>query len=161
MKACLHDEFVFGNAVSQVIQFSIADEDYYLYSFTEPIDHFGSVEDVAVWTFTKERYPLLENKSFISTPVNETITDIILVQENQQLFHNDEQIYNVWVTRGLIFELGDHQIAFEKDVWFSEDIIVLKGYDLADRFNPTDDFAEDWEKGYMAKCVRQSVSLKQ
>ena len=110
----LHEEFSFVNSSTQVVQFNIGEDVMYLYSFTEPMDHYGSSEDVAVLTLEKAAYPIIQNKKFISMPIELPIRRILLVQENQQLFKNNEQIYDVWLTRGLVFDFGNFQVAFEK-----------------------------------------------
>lgn len=151
----LHDEFNYTQSSSQVIELVISGKSYYIYSFTEEKDYFGSAEDVAVWTISDRKLPIVDKKSFIKTPVNETIIGISLIQENQAVFEKDEQIYDVWVTRGIVFDLGDRQIAFEKDIWFSEEIIVHRGYNLADCFSSTDSFGDDWEKSVRTECRRE------
>lgn len=156
----MHDEFNFNNSSSQVVGIETELGMVYLYNFTEPLDYYGSVEDVAVWKLTKERYKFVDNKNLISSPVGETVKEIRIVQENQKLFENGTQTYNVWVTRGIIFDFGDHQFAFEKPVWFSEDIYVHKGYDLITKFTSTDEFVnDDWCDGCKAECERKIVSF--
>ena len=49
----LHDEFSFVNSSTEAVQFNIGDDTSFLYSFTEPMDYYGSNEDVAVWTLQK------------------------------------------------------------------------------------------------------------
>lgn len=151
-----HDEFIFTNTSSQAVRFNINDEGVFLYSFTEPLDYYGSTEDVAVWSVEKTEYPMVADKSFIKMPVRQDIKGISLVQENQRMFDQGKQTYDVWVTRGIIVDLGDHQIAFEKPIWFSEEIIIRKGYDLQDTFKPVEDIVntENWNYGIEMKCNR-------
>ena len=52
-----------------MVGFEIEDRLVYLYSFTESSDYFGSIEDVAVWELSEEKYPFVDNKSLISSPV--------------------------------------------------------------------------------------------
>ena len=51
----LHDEFNYTQSSTQVIELIIAGKSYYIYSFTEEKDYFGSPEDVAVWTVYDEK----------------------------------------------------------------------------------------------------------
>ena len=76
-----HDEFNFNNSSSQVVGIETELGMVYLYNFTEPLDYYGSVEDVAVWKLTKERYKFVDNKNLISSPVGETVKEIRIVQE--------------------------------------------------------------------------------
>ena len=151
-----HDEFFFTNTSSQALRLNFDGEKIYIYSFTEQLDYFGSIEDVAVWSVEKTEYPMIQKKSFIKTPILQTITAVTLVQENQSLFDQESQIYDVWVTRGIILELDDRQIAFEKPVWFSEDIIIRRGYDLIGTFRPIEDItnSDAWLEGATMKCAR-------
>ncbi len=141
-------------------QLIIAGESYYIYSFTEEKDYFGSPEDVAAWTVSDEKLPVIEKKSFIKTPINETIIGISLIQENQKVFENDEQTYDVLLTRGIVFDLGDRQIAFEKDIWFSEEIIVHRGYNLMGCFSSVGNFGDDWDKSLRTECSRKEMIIQ-
>ena len=162
LESIQHDPFLFVNSSSQALQINAECGTYYLYSFTEPLDYYGTTEDVAVWTFESERYKAVDNKAFITTPVQAVIKNITLVQENQRLFRGETQIYDVWLTRGIIVDFGDYQLAFEKAVWFSEDIYVHKGYDLTKKFASVDNFINsDWSNGLRAECSRKTESLQQ
>lgn len=161
--ALFHDSFEFVNSSSQVVQLNFEDDIYYLYNSVEPIDNYGVVDDVAIWEWTTKKYPFVDKKTFITTPINEKIKEIHLVQENQRLYKDGEQTYDVWVTRGIIFFLeSGREISFEKAVWFSEDIYINRGYNLIDTFESADDFAEEWEEsdGYHGECERKIEVIK-
>lgn len=161
LKAIYHDEFNFVNSSSQVVGFETDDIKFYLYSFTEPQDYYGTTEDVAVWSIEDVKYPLLDSKKLVNTPINQKICSIKLLQENQRLFKNGVQIYDVWLTRGIIFDFGDRQFSFEKAVWFSEEIYIQKGYELIDRFSSVDNFIDsDWDEGITAECTREIITLR-
>ncbi len=156
-----HDEFVFTNTSSQAVRLVLGDTPFYLYSFTEPLDYYGAEEDVAVWSVEEKEYPLIAEKSFVMTPVQEKIAAIRIVQEHQMLFENSQQTYDVWVTRGIIIEFGDHELAFEKPVWFSEDIVIRKGYDLLEKFQSVEEIckAGKWKEGVTMECSREVMTL--
>lgn len=118
------------------------------------MDYFGTPEEVAVWSVSDEKLPIVDKKTLVLTPVNETIKEIILIQENQRVFDDAGQTYDVWLTRGIVFDLGERQLAFEKDVWFSEEIIVHSGYEFSTRFSSTDRFGLAWEKSIKTECSR-------
>ena len=69
--------------------------------------------------------------------------------------------YDVWVTRGIIIDFDNHELAFEKPVWFSEDIVIRKGYNLSEKFQPTEEIckAGKWKDGVMMECSREVVIL--
>ncbi len=160
LKSYRHDEFRFTPTSTQAVQIEMeGDAPYYLYSFAEEQDYYGVNEDVAVWSFSDVKLPIIDKKQFIMTPVGEEIKNIHLVQENQRTYENSEQKYNVWLTRGIILDMGENQIAFEKDRWFSEEIIVHKGYDLVDQFASTNDFGKDWDSDVTVECSREVISL--
>ena len=156
-----HDEFIFTNTTTQAVRFDLEDACFYLYSFTEAFDYYGSEEEVAIWTVEEKEYPFIKEKEFVSTPIKEKISAIKIVQEHQELFENNQQTYDVWVTRGIIVELGDHEVAFEKPAWFSEDIVIRKGYNLIETFRPIEEItkAERWRDGVKMNCYRKIVYL--
>ncbi len=154
LSSYMHDEFQYTQSSSQVVEVVVGEEIYYIYSFTEEQDYFGTPEDVAVWNVSNEKLPIVDKKTFVRTPVNETIKGITLVQENQRVFNDAGQTYDVWLTRGIVFDLGERQVAFEKDIWFSEEIIVHRGYELASRFSSTENFGEDWDNTFRTECSR-------
>lgn len=151
-----HEPFVFVNSSSQVVQINSEIGEFYLYSFVESLDYFGSEEDVAVWSLEAMPNKVVERKNFVETPFNENVKKIIVVQENQRLFQNEAQIYDIWLTRGIIFDFGERQYSLEKAVWFSEDIYLQKGYDLINKFTSVDKFIDsDWDEDFKAECSRQ------
>ncbi len=154
LSAYSHDEFQCTPSSSQVVALVISDKMYYIYSFTEELDYFGTLEDVAVLSVTDEKLPIVDRKTFVQTPIHETIKGITLIQDNQRVFEDDVQTYDVWLTRGIVFDLGERQVAFEKDVWFSEEIIVHRGYELSTKFSSTDSFGADWDKSLRTECSR-------
>lgn len=140
---------------------------YKLTNFCDVLDYYGKNEDVAVFKFEtseeKEIKSCIVDEEMIETPINSTIQKIHIINENQKLFYHSEQTYNVWVTRGIIFFLEDNrEISFEKNIWFSEDISIQRGYNLIEKFEPTDIFVEGWEEceGYTSSCSREIIELK-
>ena len=129
------------------------------------MDYYGEQEDVALFKMESIPYEnvnsLVQGQEMLETPVNSIISDVIIVNEKQQLFKNNMLIYEVLITRGIIFKFEDgHELSFEKNIWFSEDISVEKGYDLIERFSPTTEFEEGWSGNYSGKCSRELISLK-
>lgn len=154
LSAYMHDEFIYTSSSSQVVEVVVDDKPFFIYSFTEELDYFGTSEDVAVWTISCEKYPVVDKKKFVKIPVFDTIKGITLIQENQRVFSGEDQTYNVWLTRGIVFDLGERQVAFEKDIWFSEEIIVHCGYELSSLFSTADRFGKDWDSSLRPECTR-------
>ena len=142
-----HDEFVFTNTSSQAVRLVLGDAPFYLYSFTEALDYYGAEEDVAVWSVEEKEYPLIADKNFVTTPIQEKIAAVRIVQEHQMLFENAQQTYDVWVTRGIIIEFGDH--------------VIRRGYDLIEKFQPVEEIckAGKWKDGVIMKCSREVMTL--
>lgn len=155
-----HDAFLYVNSSSQIVQINSDNDVYYLYSFTEPLNYLGSTEDVAIWSFETRRYPAVDNKNFIQTPFMEKVKSISVVQENQRLYRNNEQIYDLWLTRALIFNFEERQLSFEKAIWFSEDIYIRRGYNLIHELAPVDNFINnDWDDTITAECSRKVIKI--
>ena len=52
------------------------------------------------------------------------------------------------------------QISFEKNICFSEDITVQKGYNLIETYSPESEFCESWETPYIARCKRECIVIE-
>lgn len=155
-----HDKFRYTNTSLEAVALHLEDATYYLYSLTEVMDFYGDTEEVARWSLQAGKKDFIDAKDWIVSPIDETIRDIRLVQEHQEVFDGEEQTDDVLVTRGLIFDLGDRELSFEKAAWFSEDIYIQKGQNLISTFTRTSDFEEDdWPDGLTAKCTRSILTL--
>ncbi len=155
------DPFEYSTMVYGLVGLYIDGKVYKLDNFQEAQDFFGHQDDVAMFILhtsaDDEINSCGEGVQMVETPVMCRIKQIRVVDENQQLFVNGEQTYDVWLTRGLIFDLEDgREVSFEKAVWFSELIDVQRGYNLIEKYRPTDSFNEEWEEnpGYIGKCCR-------
>ena len=106
-------------------------------------------------------HSFVQGQTMVETPVESVISEVIVVNERQKLFENNKQTYEVLVTRGIIFKFEDgHELSFEKNIWFSEDITVGKGYNLIDRFTPASEFEEGWSGPLRGECFREIILLK-
>ena len=159
------DAFEFTNSVTQIVGLYIGDAVYALTNVQEAVDYFGTIEDMAVAKVSVSEDSLIKSAftdvEMISTPVGEVITSVKLVNEEQKLTINGEPAYDVKLTRAIIFEVGDREISFEKDtVPFSEEITILRGYNLVDRVSDNDDFLEEWDDKYTPECTREIIAIK-
>lgn len=76
--------------------------------------------------------------------------------KTKKLFKDDVELYNVWLTRGIIFFVDGREISFEKDsIPFTEEIIIRRGYDLIERFSDEKEFLISWGEGVIPKCTRE------
>ncbi|MCH5210692.1 MAG: hypothetical protein J1F01_06965 [Oscillospiraceae bacterium] len=161
------DPPVVDSTVYGIIGIFIDDKVYKLTNFCEVLDYYGQPEDVAVFRFALSNKDeiktcLLEGE-MIDTPIESLIKEIHVINENQRLFYKEQQTYNVWLTRGLIFILADgSEISFEKDIWFSEFIETQRGHKLISKFSSVNIFLEGWEdcEGYRTECSREATIIK-
>lgn len=159
------DPFEFSTSVYGIVGISLEDASYAFTNFTEVMDYYGEKEDVALFkmecmSFSKI-HSFVQDQTMIETPVDSVISEVVVVNECQKLFENGTQTYEVLTTRGIIFKFEDsHELSFEKNIWFSEDISVEKGYDLIDRFTPATEFVEGWSGEYRGECSRELITVK-
>ena len=163
-KMIRHDPLIYGPGAYGIVGVYVGDKVFAITNQTEVLDYYGAMEDVAVLRFDESeaaQITSLTNNEMVNYPIESTIKEIRIVNENQQLFQQGTQIYDVYTVRGLIFVLEDgREISFEKPIWFSEEIYIQKGYDLFEKYSPTDEFGEGWEGDYRGECSRDIVTIK-
>ncbi len=158
------DPFSFSTSVYGLVGLLIDDESFAFTNFVEEMDYYGENEDVAVFRIKAipfdEIQSKAQNQQMIEIPVNDIIVEIDIVNEHQRLYKNSIQIYDVLLTRGVIIKLKDgNEISLEKNIWFSENISVEKGYDLIKRFSSTDEFSEGWSGEHKGMCSRVIIRI--
>ena len=160
------DPFKFTNSVYLTVGIFIGAQTYELKNEIQVLDYYGQLEDVAVLTLqttTEEKLKsgIMDGKQ-IDMPIGEKIKEIHLINENQRIYQKGKQSYDVWLTRGIIFVLSDREVSFEKEIWFSEDININRGYDLINTFASTDKFLEGWEEDndILPECSREVIIVK-
>ncbi len=161
-----NDPFLFTNSVTGTAGIYIGHRVFELRNEQEAVDYFGYTDDYAVFKLKESISDKIQsffvNVTQIDTPVDETIQKIIVVNENQRMFQNSMQTYDVWLTRGVVFFVGGREISFQKDVVpFSEEIIIRQGYDLINEFDGTDVFLTNWEDdiGFKPECDREYITI--
>lgn len=145
------DPFTFNNWVYQCVGVIMNDCCLILKNETHPADFYGIDEDVCWFEVIEAKEEDvssgLANVQQIDIPYNEVVEDICLIQESQKLKMNGEEVYNVKLTRGVIFCFADgREICFEKTDPFSEEIEIRRGHALIGSFVPKND-PDEWENG--------------
>ena len=158
------DAFEFTNSVTQIVGLYIGDEVYALTNVQEAVDYFGTTDDMAVAKISVSEDAKIKSAfkdvEMISTSVDEDITSVKVVNEQQTMAINGQPAYEVWLTRAIIFEVGGREISFEKDtVPFSEEITIQRGYDLIDKISDNDDFLEEWDEEYSPGFSREIIEV--
>ena len=151
-----------SSSVYGVVGIRLEDDSYAFTNQLEVMDYYGELEDVARFRIAKIDYAdirsLLRDRVMVENPINKIIINVAVVNECQRLFERDIQIYDVKLTRGIIFSFEDgSELSLEKNIWFSEMITVEKGHDLIERFTPVEEFAEGWSKEYRGECFREAI----
>ncbi len=160
------DPFVYSPMVYGIVGLYVGGTSYKLTSLIESARRFFNTDDVAVFRIESamdaEIKTFMDEGEFIETPVLSKIVAIDIVTDHQIVEHDgNSQLLNHSI--GIVFHLEDtREISFEISTWFSEMITINKGYNLIEKFTPTDDFLEEWEdcEGYKATVERKIVSLK-
>ena len=142
-----HDPFIHVPSVYGIVGMFIGGKSYKLTNLIDVLDYYGQMEDVAVFRFEKaapeEIKTFMDDGEMIDFPIQSQIHEIRVINENQRLYHNDEQTYDVYTIRGLIFVFEDgHEL------------------NLIDKFSPTEEFGEGWEGDYRGECSREIISIK-
>jgi hypothetical protein len=158
------DAFDFTNSVTQIVGIYIGERVFSLTNIQENVDYFGDNDDVAICRFTEtvddSVKSAFKDTEMITTPVGGTIDKILIINENQKLFKNDEELYNVWLTRAIIFYVDRREISFEKDnVPFSEEIVIHRGYDLIEKLSDEKEFLTAWSEGLVPECTRDIIEI--
>ena len=159
------DPFEFSTSVYGVVGIALEDASFAFINTVEVMDYFGEQEDVAIFRLVSTPFSsvhsMIQNQKMVETPVESVISEMLVVNEKQKLFENDRQTYEVMVTRGIIFKFEDgHELSFEKNIWFSEEITVERGYDLIELFTLVSEFCEGWHDNYRGECSREILTFK-
>lgn len=160
----MHDPFVYSNSVYGIVGMNFDNTFYKISNKSNVQDYFGAKEDVAIFNITKDEkkniHSNIEGEKMIEIPINQRIRHINVVNEHQRLYENTQQTYDVWITRGVIIELADGlEISFEKEIWFSEEINIERGYKLIDKFFPVSRIEEEWPFPKKMICKREIIKI--
>lgn len=158
------DAFDFTNSVTQIVGLYIGEKTYSLSNRQNTIEYFGREDDVAIYTLEKTDVEHIKSAfsdvEMIDTPVDDVIHKIILINENQTVSLDGEIAFDIWLTRTIIFFVGDREVSFEKDtIPFSEEIIVRRGYNLVEKSVENKFFLEGWPEGMTPRYKRDLVSI--
>ncbi|MBQ7581445.1 MAG: hypothetical protein IJU25_01345 [Lachnospiraceae bacterium] len=159
------DTFDFTNSVTQIVGLYIGHDVFSITNIQESVDYFGNTDDIAVARLALSDESRIRSSfkdvDMISTPVNDTIKAVRVVNEQQKISENGDVTYDVWLTRALIISVGEREISFEKDtVPFSEEIFIRRGYNLIEECSDEKSFLEGWEDICTPECRKVIVEIK-
>ncbi len=145
---------------------SVDNTTYAFTNFLESIKYINRVDDVGIFRFSaiddSRCIEIFSECTPVSTPVNQKIVSIKIVNETQYLYKADVLEYEVSTVRGVIFVLEDErEISFEKDIWFYEFIEARTGYELETTFASPDVFIEEWsDSDYIPNIERNTIIIQ-
>lgn len=159
------DPFKFTNTVYGVVGLYIGSKVFVLKNEIEEQDYYGVKEDVAILNFRETKNNEIESKisnvKQISVDIESNIKDIVLINETQTLYENGLKTYEVKLTRGIIIKTEAREYAFVKDVWFSEQIEIIRGDNLEEKLLSNYDREDtEFSKNGILKIERNKISLK-
>lgn len=139
------DEFKFAPAVYQIVGLFVGGQTYALLNETKELDYFGDIDDVAVMSVkaadkNEIRSHLVDGKQ-VDTPINQTIQDIIVFTDTEYMSKDGEDLYCYDFTAAIVIVLSDRQVVFERDCWFSEDIVIYRGPDAMGKIRSAEENA--------------------
>ncbi len=156
------DRFTFNTSAYGIVYFNIAKQSFALTNMLEEMNYFRAKDDNAVFHIKhdiKERKSLLVNVELIKHEINNKIEKIYIVNDTTSLtFDNVE--YQYITTMGIVFEVeGGRQFGFERTVDFSEDIFVIIGNDVINKFVPVENNIKDQDPKAKPSCKRDIIEL--
>ncbi len=159
-----NDPFEFTNSVTQIVGLYIDEDVYSLTNIQETVDYFGTTDDIAIFKLSRSNSNQISSAfkdvEMVNTPVNDVIKSVRIINEQQKISKDGEEGYEVWLTRAIIFAVGDREISFEKDtVPFSEEIIIQKGYNLTELIADNTGFLDDWDDDIIPECIREIIDI--
>ena len=159
----LHDEFTFTNSVYGKVTLFINNETFNIINQTEVVEFYGEKEDIALLSLKKAEKndigSFLENKKQVYTPINKIITSIDIINYYVYLDADGDEYDNTW-TEGVIFNLNDSQLAFERSGSFAEMIGIYKGYDLISKFIDVSEYGKEFKNPTCVKTDRNIIEIK-
>lgn len=159
----VHDEFIYNDSVYMKVCFFIDNQIYKLVNDLETINYYGSNEDISFIKFSdcsaEDVCSEVVDMKQIETIFDKEIQNVIIVNEKQKV-KNEKESYDFTFTQGIVFDLGDSQIGFEKLSDFSEEICIYKCSNAIKKFSSVDDFSDDFDEGIKANAERELVFLR-
>ena len=158
----IHDEFTFTNSVYGKVSLFIGDKIFNILNQLEVVEYYGAKEDIAVLSIKQvekdEVCSLLKDQKQIAMDVKEIIKSIDIVNYHIYVKVSTKEYDNCF-TEGLIFNLGNIQVAFERSSSFIEMIDIYKGYDLISKFTDVSEYGDDFDNPAIVKTERNIVRI--
>lgn len=93
-------------------------------------------------------------------PIDESVEDILLVQDRIHITKNEKDYQELFSTEGIVLKTKSKQYGFFKeDTWFSEGLLIYKGQHVLEKLPDPKSHWHIFAKPYDAKCHREIISM--
>jgi hypothetical protein len=161
-----HDPFLYTSTFTRQGEIFFEDRVVMLKSQSVPVDFFfwgpDDVSKFSIQSIKKEEaVSALKGAKQIDFPVNETVIDVLLVEDDIKQKKDGKTVFEYCFAKGVIFVFKDRQIAFERQgEYFSEEIRPIKTNGNAiSMFEPTKSGEDVWVEGQATEHSRNVTSL--
>lgn len=157
------DTFTFSNTVYGTLGIIVEDEVFELTNYTKvENDYFGYSEEVSRFELRPAKLGELKSGVVdgvqVDHMVNDTITDIKLVNDREMMTKAGKLFFDYQYTRAIVFCFKGHELAFERGDDIFELIHIVKGYDALSKIGPAEEFLSPME-GSEETAEREVLSL--
>ena len=147
LELLIHDEYVVNPSAYMSVWLVVDDAVFEVHREAEALDHFGSMDDVAVTSVRPadkdDVRSRIAGRRLVSDKVERTILDVKVVEDCQQMSKSEKVAGTYLFTSAIIFELEGTELVLEPDTWFSEDIFILRGPGVSKKLpNAIEDISE-------------------
>lgn len=146
---CSNGVFVLDNRVDW-------EDDWFCSPDYTPHFVFNKIEDKREFA----NYGGFSIDEMVEFPVNEQVTDIILVQDGVLVFKSNTPYEEIRSTEGVIFVTNKRQYAFYKEnTWLNETTLEFKGHNVLSKLEAIKDHWDVFAKPYDGTVKRKLIYL--
>lgn len=159
-----HDEFFFRKRkIIGNVEFFIDGKIYGLFDRNHTVDFFWGKEDICDLFFKeieeKEAISFCLDVKQIDFPMEKKIKDILLVNDQVDLYENGELQFTYKFLSGLVFVFDDIELGFEKATWMQELMYVHKGNAVLKDFRSQTEELNDWPEKQTSINTRKILHI--
>ena len=155
------------NTIFYVIEIRISDGRYALYNDVKWVDDFYSgADDMPIFSFRRlgsdeNPFETREANDLTTDVVEDTISDILLIQDQAEVYKNKAYVNAMKSTEGIVFITGSKQYGIFKDnMWLDEEMWLWEGTNVITKMEPLAKHFAIFSEPYWARCQRTVTSLK-
>ena len=128
----------------------------------QALDYYGVTEDVGVMRVRQvgpdDVVSRIVDGQQIDTPIKQVVQDVKVIDDTHYMEMGNETLYKFSYTKAIVFVLPDRQVVFEKDIWFSEDILIYRGTEAESKIMDVDFEVEESDQ-YSFRAERDVSNL--